>query len=157
MSSYNYDVVCTYKDVEEKCIYDLYNPEIKEEKDVNLDKAIEENGEPSDLREDEENIYFLCEEIYRIEFLKCFNLEEFDDNIISGQVNQLFDLCKVHEEFRRIIELVKNKTGDEDIEICFMQLFSYEFFYLAHNCIGKIHKNQLLDTAIVTKLVNHLT
>lgn len=149
MSSYNYDFVCTYKDVEEKCIYDLHNPEIKEERVL--------NGEPSDSDEDEENIYFLCEEIYRIEFLKCFNLEEFDDNIISGQVKQMFDLCKVHEEFRRIIELVKNKTGDEDIEICFMQLFSYEFFYLAHNCIGKIHNGLPLDEGILAKLEFSLT
>jgi hypothetical protein len=149
MSSYNYDFVCTYKDVEEKCIYDLHHPEKKEEKEL--------NGEPSDSDEDEDNIYFLCEEIYRIEFIKCFNLEEFDDDIINAQVKGLFDLCKGHEEFSKIIHLVKEKTGDEDIEICFMQLFSYELFYLTHNCIGKIHKSQPLDTSIVTKMVNHLT
>ena len=117
MSSYNYDFVCTYKDVEEKCIYDLHNLEKKEEKVL--------NGEPSDSDEDEENIYFLCEEIYRIEFIKCFNLEDFDDDIINAQVKNLFDLCKGNEEFSKIIQLVKEKTGDEDIEICFMQLFSF--------------------------------
>ena len=149
MSSYNYEFVCTYKDVEEKCIYDLHNLEKKEEKVL--------NGEPSDSDEDEENIYFLCEEIYRIEFIKCFNLEDFDDDIINAQVKNLFDLCKGHEEFSKIIQLVKEKTGDEDIEICFMQLFSYELFYLTHNCIGKIHKSQPLDAAIVTKLHLSLT
>jgi hypothetical protein len=152
MSSYNYDFVCTYKDVEEKCIYDLHHPEKKEENLVKtLDKAIEENGEPSDSDEDEENIYFLCEEIYRIEFIKCFNLEDFDDNIINAQVKNLFDLCKGHEEFSRIIELVKNKTGYEDLEICFMQLFSYELFYLTHDCIGKIHNRLPLDAKVVAK------
>jgi hypothetical protein len=149
MSSYNYDFVCTYKDIEEKCIYDLHYPEKKEENLL--------NGEPSDSDEDEENIFFLCEEIYRIEFIKCFNLEEFDDNIINVQVKHLFDLCKGHEEFSRIIELVKNKAGYEDLEICFMQLFSYELFYLTHNCIGKIHNRLPLDKDVEVKIVTHLT
>ena len=111
--SYNYTFECTYKDAENKYIND---------KEVDAD-----------------DVLFLCEEIYRFEFLKCFNLDEFDDNIINALVKKLCADCCKDDNFKTIIDLVSVHMKEPDLEICFMQLFSYNFLHLTQACINQLY------------------
>jgi hypothetical protein len=137
---YNYNFECTYKDVEKKYLDEFKKKENKDEDDV----------------EDEDDIYFLCEEIYRIEFIKCFNLEEFNDDVINACVKELFDECIKNFDFNKIIHLVKDKTGDPDLELCFMQLFAYDMFFYTHKCIGQLHSCNNIDNVLIKTLMKKI-
>jgi hypothetical protein len=114
---------CTYKKVELK-----YLAELPKDLDGQRDK------------EAEEDILFLCEEVYREDFLKFFKTNTFDDSLINKKVSELLKLCQGNERFIKIFSLLSAKISifREDIEQTFMQLFSYHFFYLTHDCMKQL-------------------
>ncbi len=114
---YNYTLECTYKETEKR-----YSNNVDADPDV-----------------DSDDVAFLCEEIYRFEFLKCFHLDEFEDDIINSHVKDLCATCSKDERFKAILELVSAHMKEEDLEICFMQLFSYHFLYLTQACIKQLY------------------
>lgn len=91
---------------------------------------------------DEEDVLFLCEEVYREEFLKFFGVSYFDDAVINKQVAMLFLMCNNHERFSRILRTIQGKCCifEEDPEQAFMQLFSYQFFHLMHSCVKQLFR-----------------
>jgi hypothetical protein len=97
--------------------------------------------------EAEEDILFLCEEVYREDFLKFFKTNTFDDALINGKVSKLLKLCQENERFIKIFSLLSAKISifSEDIEQTFMQLFSYQFFYLTHDCIKQLNNDTAFD------------
>ena len=148
---YNYNFECTYKDVEKKYLGKVLTKKT-DAQPTDTTKVCD--GDNDD--ECEDDIYFMCEEIYRIEFLKCFNLVEFNDDIINAHVKELFELCKDNITFKHVINLVKTKLKEEDIEICFMQLFAYDLFFYTHNCIKQIKNDMEIDKKVLQKLQNNI-
>ena len=76
------------------------------------------------------------EELYRKEFLNVFNLETYDEKIINNELDNLyysqksvFDVILKYfsENHKFPIELTP--------EQCFPFLFSWEYFYITHQCI----------------------
>ena len=139
-TSYNYSFVCNYKNIE-----------------LTQLQKIEDTDE--DLKDD---VYFLCEEIYRREFLSCFHLLEYDDHVINTTVNALYTKCYQDPNFKIVLDFISEHMQEPDIEMCFMQLFSYHYLYLTHSCIRQLEhtkaldeplRNQLLDAY---KTINHL-
>lgn len=110
---YNYTFDCTYKETEIKYF--------------------------NDSTVDTDDVAFLCEEIYRFEFLKCFHLDEFDDKVINSHVKVLCATCLKDNRFKAILDLVSAHMKEPDLEICFMQLFSYHFLYLTQACIKQLY------------------
>ena len=90
--------------------------------------------------EDEEDIMYLCEEVYREEFLKFFGVASFEEDVINARVNELFKIVIKEEKFIEILTMFTNKYSifNQDLEQAFMQLFSYQFFYLTHECIKQL-------------------
>ena len=115
LPSYNYTLECTYKETEKKYSND------------------------ADTDVDSDDVAFLCEEIYRFEFLKCFHLDEFDDDIINSHVKVLCEFCSKDQQFKAILDLVSAHMKEPDLEICFMQLFSYHFLHLTQACIKQLY------------------
>jgi hypothetical protein len=111
--SYNYTFDCTYKDIENKYF--------------------------NDNKVEVDDVLFLCEEIYRFEFLKCFNVDEFDDNVVNSLVKKLCADCCKDLRFKAIIDLVSEHMQEQDLEICFMQLFSYPYLHLTQSCIKQLY------------------
>ena len=122
-SNVNTEFECIYKKVELKHIAELPRAE---------------NGTVD--AEEEEDIMFLCEEVYREEFLKFFRVTSFDDEIINARVNELFKLVRQDERFVKILGIISTKSCifEEDQEQGFIQLFSYHFFHLTHDCIKQL-------------------
>jgi hypothetical protein len=131
---YNCDFSCTYKDIENKYITESTTKELDTESD------------------DVEDAYFLCEEIYRIEMLKCFFLEDFEEDTINTKIKKLFCACSNYPPLMEIIEIAKKCVLMEDTEMAFMFLFSYDLLYLTHPCI----KQFILESTIDDKLLLHL-
>jgi hypothetical protein len=113
LPQYNYTFECTYKAIEQKYF--------------------------NDATVDADDVLFLCEEIYRFEFLKCFNLDEFDDNVINSLVKTLCADCYKDVRFKAIIDLVSAHMNEPDLEMCFMQLFSYPYLHITQSCIKQLY------------------
>ena len=150
---YNYNFECTYKDIEKKYLEELLTKNT-DEQPTDTTKVCD--GDDNNDDECEDDIYFMCEEIYRIEFLKCFNLDDFNDDIINAHVKELFELCKEDIIFKPVINLVKNHLKEEDLELCFMQLFAYDLFFYTHNCIKQIKNDMEIDKKVLQKLQNNI-
>lgn len=133
---YNCDFSCTYKDVENKYITSA-------KADVN-----DNDNDDHDI----EDTYFLCEEIYRIEMLKCFFLDDFEEDIINTKMKKLFCACSNYPPLMEIIDIAKKSVLMEDPEMAFMFLFSYDLLYLTHPCI----KQFILESTIDAKLLLQL-
>jgi hypothetical protein len=130
--SYNYDFVCSYKDIE-----------------TSLLQKVEEANKPDkeDKEEDTEQVYFVCEEIYRHEFLMCFHLVEYDCDVINSTVTELYIKCYKDPNFKLVLDFISEHMQEPDIEMCFMQLFSYHYLYVTQQCIRQLkHTQQLCDT-----------
>jgi len=126
---YNYTFECTYKETEKKYSNNA-------DADVDID-----------------DVAFLCEEIYRFEFLKCFHLDEFEDDIINLYVKELCATCSKDPRFKAILDLVSAHMKEPDLEMCFMQLFSYHFLYLTQACIKQLHTCKQLGEIAQQELI----
>jgi len=88
----------------------------------------------------------LANDLYRSQLLQAFNLNEWD----SDKINVLFSFITnklIHnDKGKLILEKMKHKSilPLEDMEL--ILLFSYDFFYLFHNClIDLLNKNIISD------------
>jgi hypothetical protein len=124
---YNYTLECSYKETEKK-----YS---------------------NDATVDPDDVAFLCEEIYRFEFLKCFHLDEFEDDIINSYVKDLCATCSKDPRFKAILDLVSAHMKEPDLEMCFMQLFSYHFLHLTQSCIKQLYTYKQLGEITQQQLI----
>ncbi len=95
------------------------------------------------------------DDLYKIQLLQAFNLEKWDDTIITNQSFELYALLmKSDTLFRDIIEKAKknsdianiydsvlDKDGKDDDKIIFALLFTYDYFDLFHKCICDYMRN----------------
>ena len=95
------------------------------------------------------------DDLYKIQLLQAFNLEKWDDTIITNRSFELYALLmKSDTLFRDIIEKSKknsditniydsviDKDGKDDDKIIFALLFTYDYFDLFHKCICDYMRN----------------
>ncbi len=128
LPEYNYNFECSYKNIELKYL--------------------------NDATVDGDDVVFLCEEIYRFEFLKCFHLDEFEDDIINLYIKDLCATCSKDLRFKAILDLVSVHMNEPDLEICFMQLFSYPYLHLTQACINQLYSCKHLGEATQQCLID---
>lgn len=94
-----------------------------------------ENKYANDDEVDQDDTYFLCDELYRHELLEafCLKIEELD--FLAIKVEQLFEIVKKEPEIISLINL--NRFIDDDFTT-FMTLFSYEHFYIIYPILVKL-------------------
>ena len=135
--SFNLRFKCQYKEVEEKYLRRKRETSSScccESKTGEPDEAsMPENTGSEDLTIEDDDILFLCEEVYREDFLKFFKLENYDDAVVNNKTAELYKVCSKTMLFSLLIDDVKMHVASlEDNECAFMQLFSYPFFYLTN-------------------------
>ena len=98
------------------------------------------------------------DDLYKIQLLQAFNLEKWDDTIITNRSFELYALLmKSDTLFRDIIEKAKknsditniydsviDKDGKDDDKIIFALLFTYDYFDLFHKCICEYFRNGVI-------------
>jgi hypothetical protein len=128
---YNTEIVCSYayydKDLIPFC-------SIKIDKDV-LKENVEEFSE-----EEISNV------LYQANLLECFNLTEFNEVTINKEIDKLYSVFKRHEPFKKCMKKVANSYLSEDLSIGLMLLFSYDYFFLTHDCICEYLKTTEMHT-----------
>jgi hypothetical protein len=109
------------------------------------------------------------EDMYRIQLLQAFDLNEWDDDIINETIKELYNKLSHRAEFKEIFSKAReNKSiiemleflrlgGEERLEendIIFNLLFKFEYYDLLHRClidylildrINPIHVRDLLN------------
>jgi len=113
-----------------------------------------------------EKDYEKSETIYRKEFLKAFNLDEFSEKIISTTTDLLYKKLIEDSYIQNIIiEVLKinpqlklfEKDNYKPKELAFTILFSYDYFYIFHKLLCyylDITKVNSVDVVIISKKKN---
>ena len=109
------------------------------------------------------------EDLYRIQLLQAFDLNEWDDEAINAIILDLY--ARVSSEFKEIFEKARrNETilemlaffklsGEKRLEendIIFKLLFKFEYFDLLHRCIVDFLLNQTIQHKYLANLLNIL-
>lgn len=142
---------CQYKEVEEKYL--------KKKQSMSKGASCCE-GEPDETSTiEDDDVLFLCEEVYREDFLKFFKLENFEDEIVNKKTEKLFRACSRNILFSSLIAKIKAHIGvsSADDECAFMQLFSYPFFNLTHECIKQYLLNGVIDEGLSATIEDKVT
>jgi len=81
------------------------------------------------------------EDMYRMQFLQAFNLNNWNDEEINKETLALYNLCNKTKEFTALLDKMKQSDelkllisimGDNDNIVVFKCLFKFELFDLAH-------------------------
>ena len=117
---YNLDFIVKYKQIEEDLIKKI------------------DAGENEYSRED---VYGICDELYRNELLAVFYGKKFEEKNINRSIDELWNKLKEYPDFLTVLHFYKNKTqANEDVYI-FTEMFNYHLFYLIHPFIQKLLRN----------------
>jgi len=144
--SYNYQFVTTYT-FYDKSLY-LNNPissrycyEKEIESRESDETQPETESETSDLDEN-----FTSKYLYDNELLHAFNMENYDANILSNKIFQLYYHLTTHREtypdIHKLLEIandisIKNIYKSDPFN-GFMILFSFDYFHITHLCLCDI-------------------
>jgi len=144
--SYNYQFVTTYT-FYDKSLY-LNNPissrycyEKENESRESDETQPETESETSDLDEN-----FTSKYLYDNELLHAFNMENYDANILSNKIFQLYYHLTSHREAYPDIHKLLEIANDISIKHIyksdpfngFMILFSFDYFHITHLCLCDI-------------------
>ena len=152
--SYNYQFVTTYT-FYDKLLY-LNNPissrycyEKENESRESDETQPETESETSDLDEN-----FTSKYLYDNELLHAFNMENYDANILSNKIFQLYYHLTSHRETYPDIHKLLEIANDISIKHIyksdpfngFMILFSFDYFHITHLCICDILNEESFGT-----------
>lgn len=159
---FNLRFKCQYKEVEEKYLRKKRENASScccESKADEPDEAsapeTERGGEPT---VEDDDILFLCEEVYREDFLKFFKLEHYDDTIVNDKTTELYKICSRNMLFALLIDDIKMHVNTlEDNECAFMNLFAYPFFYLTHECVKQLILNGVIEEGLCATIEEKVT
>lgn len=98
---------------------------------------------------------------YREELLKIFCLKEYDDDKIQKETDRLFKMMWTDNEnkddLNALFKVVReNNTWPIDLNdyMCFIILFSYDYFYLFNDCIKDFMIDKEISKENITKFEN---
>jgi hypothetical protein len=100
------------------------------------------------------NQYESTEE-YQNCILKAFNMQNYDESIISTIQDELYKQIVSHQQFhllKPILTTLAHKWLVEDIKLGFITLFSYDYFYITNKLINKFINNNIICEKIISNL-----
>jgi len=96
------------------------------------------------------------EDQYRVEFLRAFHLEEFDEQKVNREVDALFERLKSSPELTKCMTKSASTFFSEDLHTGLMGLFAYDFFHLAHPCVCDVLENREINEQKLNALLSAL-
>ena len=102
------------------------------------------------ITEDGDDEKGLKEMLYKIQLLQLFGLNEFDESIINGKMNILYESIKCEKFVEELLENNPYKSSFINNELLFRTLFSYDYLDLFHKCLYNHFNNvsQSMDASI---------
>ena len=128
---YNFELVSSYA---------YYDKELLPFCSIQIDEnVLKENVE--EFSEEE-----ISNALYQANLLESFNLSEFDEVTINKEIDKLYLVFKGNERFKKCMKKVANSYMSEDLSVGLMLLFSYDYFFLTHECICEHFKKKEMPT-----------
>ena len=101
--------------------------------------------------------------LYRKQILEVFDLKEYNDEIISKKMKELYNKIKDYSQIKQIITILKQFkyskifiVNEEEENLYLIFMFSFEYFDLFHNCLKELHKDNVISDETFNKLLNAL-
>lgn len=104
------------------------------------------------------------EDMYRSQYLQAFGIDNWDDNVIDKEINQLYKTITSSTDISDILSKIKNNNKfkawlsfikADDIDV-FKMLFTYDYFYLAHRCFCDILSRGVIQDNNRKMLINEI-
>lgn len=138
--NYNYNVQIQYNVVEQELI-----------EKINL-------GEKDYSKE---NVEEICNELYKIDLLKVFKLEKYEEVQISNLINKQWVMHKNNKQLIEILDCIKQKIFSLNKEISydcvFIYLLSYDFLPLGHILLQQLQeKNDQTINEIKNRIIEKI-
>ena len=104
------------------------------------------------------------EDLYRIQYLQAFNVETWDNKVISDTMSELYKRVKDDSDIKDILNhvLLSNELQcyinliGKEYENIFCLLFSFELFDLTHKCLCDIMNKSIISEINKKNLIEKL-
>lgn len=90
--------------------------------------------------------------LYQKDFLRIFNMTEFDDDIANKNIRNLFKHVTKSDEISWCMNEIAKKSIFQNKEIGLMMLYSFDYMYLSHLCISEYIKNGCISETNLNNL-----
>ena len=135
---YNIDFCVKYKTIEEELLEKI------------------KNGEKDYCEND---VFDICNELYRYELLSVFQVENLDNPLLEKNISEVWNIVKQNMDFMKIVE-----TYRERIPLCsdlvddkdFIGLLNYDTFFLVHKTICKCLQNDRIDKDLLDTVIEKI-
>ena len=89
--------------------------------------------------------------LYRHDLVEAFNLQDlFYTDELTNKTDQIYDTFKEHLQIKELLGEIKNKTlfpiATHDNQSLFFYFFSFEYFYLFHECLKDLFNIDKIST-----------
>jgi hypothetical protein len=109
----------------------------------------------------EEEVFSICEELYRHELLSVFNIKNVNDVTLDAKINDLWITLRKNNQFMRLFLFYKDNTPisllSENDDVLFASMFHYELFLSTHKCICEILTKNSMDEVLFTEFIKQIT
>ena len=161
LSKYDINVDVKYKRIETELLENYQSKKIDTNK---LAKEYPDRAFDEDYNE--EDIKFICEELYRFELLSAFKAETILDDAIDNGLTELWSNINNKsintKEFIKLVEKFSEKMGIAILEdndkkeasnkLAFSLMFNYDLYYIIHQIIREYVKNGQIDNSLLVTL-----
>jgi hypothetical protein len=107
------------------------------------------------------------DQLYKIQLLQAFSLEEWDNDVITDTIEELYLEMQEDVQFQRILSTVskieayqflismaqEQCTEAEKQIVVFNLLFQYEYFDLMHKCIINFREKKSISVEVANALL----
>ena len=105
--------------------------------------------------EDVVDLEDVSEILYRAELMQVFFITDVDwESSLKNKIVELFKLVSSHLELVECMKKTANLFLSEELDIGFMVLFSYDYFFLTHICICEFLESGSISEQNINALKN---
>ena len=167
MLNYDINVDVKYKRIEKELLENYQGREVDTSKisKENPDRALLSEAKEDFSEADEDDIKFICEELYRFELLSAFKAETILDDAIDNGLTELWTFINNNKnvssnDFIKLVEKFSEKMGisfsnedtDSTNKLAFSLMFNYDLYYIIHQIIREYVKNGQVDNNLLVCL-----
>jgi len=109
----------------------------------------------------EEEVFSICEELYRHELLSVFNIKNVNDITLDTKIHDLWISLRKNNQFMRLFLFYKDNTPFSLLcandDVLFAGMFQYELFILTHKCICEIFTKNSIDEVLFSEFIKQIT
>jgi len=123
-----------------------------------------------------QDVFDICNKLYRDELLSVFELEYFEDDKMNEMIKNVYNALMINLEFKKIIDemlqfcfkdffldkmediplnLKKEREDSIKKQIILTTLFSQHLFYITHKCICQQLELGTIDKCLLVELKTH--